>query len=107
MPPRVMLLACGTLALTIYCWTATGSDSSPQPLGTLIQTAWLGGAVAMLLLAVLAGNLPTVGSVSVWFPYRLTSRILLVLLSLSAALSIALAVVTIQGISRANPHYSS
>jgi hypothetical protein len=103
MPPRVTLLACGTLALTIYCWTATIADSAPQPLGTLIHTAWLGGAVALLLLAVFASNLPTVSPVS----YPLTSRILVVLLALSAALSIAMAVVTIQGISRANPHYSS
>ena len=61
MPPRVTLLACGTLALTIYCWTATIADSAPQPLGTLIHTAWLGGAVALLLLAVLAANLQTEG----------------------------------------------
>jgi hypothetical protein len=109
MPPRVTLLACGTLALTIYCWTAAPADNGPQPFATLIHTAWLGGAIAFLLLAALATHLQPANSGSVGIPvsYRVTSRILLVLLALAAALSIAMGVVTIQGIYQANPHYAS
>jgi hypothetical protein len=107
MPPRVTLLACGTLAFTMYCWTGTIAASAPQPLGTLIHTAWLGGSIALLLLAVLATNLQTESHAVIPVSYRLTSRILLVLLGLTAVLTIAMTFLTIQGISRANPHYAS
>jgi hypothetical protein len=62
--------------------------------------------VALLLLAALAVNLQQ-GPASFPLIDRLSSRVLVVLLALAAAGSIILGVVTIQGISRDNPHYSS
>src|SRR5262249_51840870 len=107
MPPRVLLLACGTLALTFYCWTAAIADGAPEPLGTLLHTAWLGGTVALLLVAALAKDLqgPRPGRVSL--SYRATSHVLLALLLLGAAGSIAISVVTVREITRANPDYTS
>jgi hypothetical protein len=105
MRPRLILLACGTLALTVYAWTATLAGNAPQPLGTLLHTAWLAGTIALLLLAACARHLhtPTIPSLG----YRLTSRALVVLLALACAGSISLGIITASGITRANPRYSS
>jgi Flp pilus assembly protein protease CpaA len=41
----------------MYCWTIDMSLGSAQPLGIILHTAWLGGAVSLLLLSVLAKDI--------------------------------------------------
>lgn len=104
MPPRLALIACGTLALTIYCWTVTLPSGAGQSLGIILHTAWLGGSIAMLLLAALAKDLQFPAEVPA---YRATSATLIVLLALAVGGSLTIGVVTVRTITRANPDYSS
>jgi hypothetical protein len=102
-PPRLALAGCGTLALTIYCWTVGVNLGGAQPLGIILHTAWLGGAVSLLLLSALAKEIPLPASRL----YRVLSQTVLTLLAVAAAGSIALSIVTVSGITRANPDYTS
>jgi hypothetical protein len=102
-PPRLALAGCGTLALTLYCWTIDVNLGGAQTLGIILHTAWLGGAVSLFLLAALAHDIPPrSGSL-----YRVMSATLLILLALAAGGSIALSIFTARGITRANPDYAS
>jgi hypothetical protein len=102
-PPRLALAGCGTLALTIYCWTIDVNPGGAQPLGIILHTAWLGGSVSLLLLSALAKDIPLpAGSL-----YRVVSATLLILLAVAAGGSIALSIFTARGITRANPDYVS
>ena len=80
-PPRLALAGCGTLALTMYCWTVGVSLGAAQPLGIILHTAWLGGAVSLLLLSVLAKDI----SVPAGLVYRVMSPTLVFLLAVTAA----------------------
>jgi hypothetical protein len=102
-PPRLALAGCGTLALTIYCWTVSVNLGAAQPLDIILHTAWLGGAVALLLLSVLAKDMPLPAGPL----YRVMSATLVVLLAVAAGGSIALSIATARGITRANPDYTS
>jgi hypothetical protein len=102
-PPRLALAGCGTLALTMYCWTVGVNLGGAQPLGIILHTAWLGGAVSLLLLSALAKDVPLPAGPL----YRITSATLVILLAMAAAGSIALSIFTARGITRANPDYVS
>jgi hypothetical protein len=102
-PPRLALAGCGTIALTIYCWTVGVDLGGAQPLGIILHTAWLGGAVSLFLLSALAKDIPLpAGSL-----YRVMSATLVFLLALAAGGCIALSIFTARGITRANPDYTS
>jgi hypothetical protein len=106
-PPRLALAGCGTLALTIYCWTAGVIDGVAQPLGIILHTAFLGGAVALLLLSALARGLQVPVDRAATALYRVMSVALVALLAVAAGGSIALSILTASGITGAHPDYTS
>ncbi len=103
-PPRLILVACATLTITLYCWTAALSAFSAQPLGIILHTALLGGSIAMLLLAALSRNLALPAENA---SYRLTRTVLIIVLALATAGTITFGIVTVDSIASGRPDYSS